>query len=151
MVTKIVDFLCLQDGGTKIVSFTVLGPIFAQERPRIRHNDLPRPRFYDPSANRKALWKKILKKELLAFGEDPTSPFRNGSIKAVLTFVGSNVNHMDIDNLVKFVLDAFQGVLFENDRIVNKLVAQKMAPNGASSWVECSFEMVQDVPRNPAI
>jgi len=50
-------------------------------------------------------------------------PFLEGDISAVITFSFKKSCRADIDNLIKGVFDAMQGVLFKNDRQVKAVRA----------------------------
>ena len=65
MTLEIADLVMFHhgDGTNKTVSFTVKGQVFAQERPRIHHADIPRPQMYDPSSQNKAKWAMALLQE----------------------------------------------------------------------------------------
>jgi Holliday junction resolvase RusA-like endonuclease len=52
-----------------------------------------------------------------------------GNLKLGASFLSSPANGPDVDNLVKFVLDALNGVLYHDDRQVIVLVARKLRDN----------------------
>lgn len=64
-----------------------------------------------------------------SYGRVPTMGSRDFKIELSFCFAGQKRNVADLDNLVKLVLDAFNGVLYDDDSQVMCLVATKRFGN----------------------
>ena len=79
--------------------------------------------MYDPSLQLKGKFRWAVLKSLkgLKFGQYPLFQVH---LKITVAFHISNMTK-DVDNLLKFVLDALQTIVYRNDRWVFKVVAEK--------------------------
>ena len=95
-----------------------------QERPRM--SNLGHVHMYDPSSKLKGKYRWAVLKALkgLQLG---TYPVFSGELSEVRITVVFHVNNMlkDVDNLLKFVLDALETIVYANDRTVLQIVADK--------------------------
>ena len=111
-----------------------------------------KPFLYDPSGEKKNAWKSLLKEELSGNGVNdfPLFPKRStdysSGLKLVIEFylprrkldyhqnkgswVLKKIRHFfphkkDLDNMLKFAMDAMEGVVFENDQAITVIQAAK--------------------------
>jgi Holliday junction resolvase RusA-like endonuclease len=120
----------------RTLCFTVLGEPHSQRRVRIAWRRLfaRGPRLYDASAAEKAAFRAGLRSAMAEIGVNAVVPYFDQEHPLLLnvkfSFARPNVfqifpRRKDIDNLVKFVMDASEGVLYTNDSVVTRLVAEK--------------------------
>lgn len=95
--------------------FTIPGPPVIQERPRAGKFG----QFYDPTANAK----KRLGYALLNARQGAKFKILGGDIDITVKFYG--MPHADLDNAIKALLDAANGILWEDDRQVVHIDAWK--------------------------
>ena len=109
-------------------TFTYYGVITPKERPRLgKYGNFYTPRgTHDSEEDLKACI-------YLALG--PERPDITGRFAVKMEFVGQRG---DADNLEKTVLDAGQGILWENDEQVDKVEKEKMP--GQISWVKVTVK-----------
>ena len=142
----------------KALSFVVIGDPPVQKRHRIawRHmfgcnskkSRRRNPIIYDPSAREKVAFRSALR---VAMEEITIATFPYFSAEEPLIlivefgFVSTHVfqpfpRRKDLDNLVKFVMDACHDVLYDNDNVIVRIVAEKSfvpaGTAGASTKVE---------------
>ena len=84
-----------------------------------------KPWLYDPSAKHKADFNKELRKAVLQMGCCIPVYNNDEKIRLTLHFFMPKLMSKDVDNLVKFFMDSFQGVLYKNDQMVYELHASK--------------------------
>ena len=91
-----------------------------QERPRM--SNIGGMHMYDPNSLIKVKFRAAVKKTFddLKF----TYPLFQVALKIQVTFHISNMAK-DVDNLLKFVLDALQTIVYNDDRSVQKITAEK--------------------------
>jgi Holliday junction resolvase RusA-like endonuclease len=82
--------------------------------------------MYDPTARTKRDFKAAVTDSLDFIREnDAQYPFfQDDDVKLTIVFHVHNMNK-DVDNLLKFVLDALRGVVYIDDRSILKVVAEK--------------------------
>jgi Holliday junction resolvase RusA-like endonuclease len=138
------------------ISFDVGGDPPVQQRPRITYKGRSRPVYYDPSAQEKRAYKAAVLAELMSTGITHFPIFdgdamSNLGISITMSFflpryqadyrrcngshVLRDVHHhyptsKDVDNMVKFVMDAFHDVLYANDNCVVSITAAKFFLGG---------------------
>jgi Holliday junction resolvase RusA-like endonuclease len=144
-IVKVEDLMTMESHGYRTLSFGVLAQPQVQQRPKMKWRGLSVPRLYDPSAKEKKAWRKALKVALNELGIDAASPIftANGQqqpIQVELTFFWPHPEQKDLDNMVKFVLDAYEGLLYGNDKKIYEIQAKKAY--SASAWVSAKFTMV---------
>jgi Holliday junction resolvase RusA-like endonuclease len=145
VAVQVNDVLAMQGQGQWTHSFEIIAEPQAQERTRLKWRGIRIPRLYDPSTNAKRTWKRALKEalreldihadEMPVFGEADVEP-----IHVNLVFMWSQPDQKDLDNMIKFVLDAYEGLLYTNDKKIYSITSTKAY--SASSRVSATFTMV---------
>lgn len=153
-------------GETRTLSFRMLGEPPTQKRHRIGgYRGVATgpgtkgrfvPRVYDPSTDDKNQYKAALRAALrelgMADGTAATHTFAaETQLRLVVTFVCARPvrsihqaypRQKDLDNMVKFAMDAFDEVLYANDTVVVSISAQKTFPAAGSpvrAWTDFKF------------
>jgi Holliday junction resolvase RusA-like endonuclease len=139
------DVIAMEYHGNQTVKFDVVGNLQAQERPRMVWKGTRFPRFCDPSSKAKTIWRKALKKALDDIDLGSVLPLfgaegQQQPIQVELSFFWPHPDQKDLDNMVKFVLDAYEGLLYGNDKKIYQITAKKAY--AASSWMAAKFTMV---------
>ena len=139
MVLTIEDVILVSNGESEQLLVTVKGPPVAQPRMRVRR--LPRRVvLFDPSSAEKKALKIMIKNELVALGVPQFPLFTaNTSLKIAVVFYVANINK-DIDNMLKFVLDVFQGSVYSNDKAICSVNAQKIHSIDGYEHTEITIE-----------
>jgi Holliday junction resolvase RusA-like endonuclease len=146
------DVMLVTNGDMQGLSFDSIGDPPVQQRPRIHWQRRHLPVFYDPSARAKAGFKLALRSILMSFGIsvfplfDSESLANTKGLKITIFFylhrkkddyrlvLGEKVlketcdrfpKKKDVDNMLKFVMDALHGVLYDNDNVITFVVAVK--------------------------
>jgi Endodeoxyribonuclease RusA len=135
----------------KNLSFVVYGDPPVQQRIKVNSRMRMKPVCYDPSAGSKVAWRSLLRRELLQIGENQFPIFPDGGDNAkglmvTMKFHMSRrradyrtvkgepvlkVEHQqfpeskDVDNMVKYLMDAMDSVLFSDDKIIVRVIAEK--------------------------
>jgi Holliday junction resolvase RusA-like endonuclease len=148
-MTKFIVSNISYDTTIKKLEFIMTGPIMVQARPKITYRRRCQPVYYDPSHNDKKLWKMALStaitqqisNQLPIFQVDN---FNDNGIELQIQFFekrpkldfdtkGQLKSHFhkfpyqrDVDNMVKFVMDAMLGVTYTDDSSVVKIVCEKV-------------------------
>jgi Holliday junction resolvase RusA-like endonuclease len=82
--------------------------------------------LWDPSSKAKRLYKVAVRSALEETGLSAFPVYRSPQIlEIVVTFMVYN-SLKDVDNLLKFVMDALQSTVYGNDRYVYKVTAEKV-------------------------
>jgi Holliday junction resolvase RusA-like endonuclease len=113
----------------------VEGTPLVQERHRVRWMPFrgARPTVYDPCSASKRGYKLAVRKAMSDIGVTHFPLFLEERVKIKVTFFVTNAGK-DIDNLLKFVMDALQGVIYPNDRMVfQALVKKEVVEEGQES------------------
>jgi Holliday junction resolvase RusA-like endonuclease len=77
--------------------------------------------FFSPALKDALSELGIIAGEVPAFGEaGHVEP-----IQVELTFMWPQPNQKDLDNMIKFVLDAYEGILYPNDKKIIKLLPRR--------------------------
>lgn len=136
------------------LSVKVFGAPPVQQRPKIVWKRRFIPTYYDPSAGEKVHWRYGLQKELVDCGHlvfpfflNATDEIESKGLHLEITFHvkrreadyrikgGKKVlrdahqlypRRKDIDNMLKFIMDAMHGVLYRDDKCVVRVGAMKM-------------------------
>jgi Holliday junction resolvase RusA-like endonuclease len=146
VAVQVNDVVAMQGQGQWTLSFEIIAEPQAQQRPRLRWRGIRIPRLYDPSANAKRTWKMALKEALreLDIHADAMPVFGEaGGVEPIhvnLVFMWSQPDQKDLDNMIKFVLDAYEGLLYTNDKKIYSITSKKAY--SASSRVSATFTMV---------
>ena len=101
----------------------VRGEPRVQERMRLNNQGIAA-RLYDPSARLKTQFKQAVRDALTDLGISAFPFYGHHPITIRFVFGVANMAR-DIDNLLKFVMDALETVVYGNDRMVVGLVAVK--------------------------
>jgi len=161
------DLMEVQSDLGRSLSFTITGDPPTQERHRLAFMRAPPMgrmgyHIYDPSSRRKRIYATMVRNAMVNYGLTVPYFASNEPITLGAIFViprrrqdlvqqgGSTVltqsahafpRKKDIDNLLKFVMDALQGVFYYNDVTITRVVVTKMFavnPN-ARGWTELQF------------
>ena len=149
------DIAVLKDGSNLSLSFVVAGASQVQQRPKMSPKKGRRvPIYYDPSSLKKKDWKNDLKKALVNYGVSSFPFFKEKNtnnmqsdglyIEVVFYIRRRQLDYRskmrtkilkdecqkypgtkDIDNMLKFVMDAYHDVLFDNDNCIVQVSASK--------------------------
>ena len=134
---EIRDLLVMEDRFSKMVEFDIVHPPSGppvQERARMRvlppsgSCTTPRHVMYDPSSTPKRQLKAAVRAALEAVGVTTIPLFNEPSDRLMLKvrFGMTNVLQKDTSNMLKFIEDAFEGVLYHNDRVLVAIMAVKV-------------------------
>jgi Holliday junction resolvase RusA-like endonuclease len=168
------DFMEAVGASGRSISFVVTGDPPAQERARIAVTRAPpsnrlRPYLYDPSSRKKNRYAHILRTTMDDYGlntpyfspDEPISVYVNfvlprrrqdiraGGVNVMLTPGAQTFpRNKDVDNMLKFLMDALQGVVYHNDVTITKAVVSKLFSEDAESagWTEVRFSSSSHVP-----
>lgn len=129
-----------------------------------------RPHMYDPSSRQKTDYAKKVQAAMVEYGLAQPYFNQDAPITLEIRFVlprrlqdwvrhGGNVavltpnaqtypKHKDVDNMLKFTMDALQGVVFLDDTTITKVIVEKMFPMKADSggWAEISLSTSSTAP-----
>jgi Holliday junction resolvase RusA-like endonuclease len=161
------------DSSMRSISFTAVGDPPVQQRPKITYKARKHPVYYDPSAGDKTRWQLELKRALVDCGVSEF-PFFSADDTNIMASTGLEINvifHVsrrradyemsqgtlvlredhqkypgkkDIDNMLKFLMDSFDKVLYHNDRCVvvtnarKKFVDEANKEKGAYTTIKIS-------------
>jgi Holliday junction resolvase RusA-like endonuclease len=132
---------------TAVVILTVVGECVPQPRPRaksITQGQSTRILVWDPAKAKRVAWATAVKSALVEVGvtDFPIFPnhIRTLQLKATVTFYVNNFAK-DLDNMLKFVIDGMQAILYENDRVVFKIVSEKKATTRGFEYAELAVEL----------
>jgi Holliday junction resolvase RusA-like endonuclease len=105
------------------LDIVIEGTPCVQERTKI--SSMGRLHLYDPSSKSKAKFKWAVFQSLKSLKFDKFPIFKDVELKVTVVFHISNWL-MDVDNLLKFVMDALEKIVYINDKCVNKIEAEKV-------------------------
>ncbi len=149
------------------LSFPMIGDPPVQRRMRIAwrrfllrgwrsHGNSPRSAYlYDPSPADKTRYRAAVKAALAELGLSGNLPYvaADGPLLLQVKFVCPRPAHAiqafprrkDLDNMVKFLMDACHEVLYQNDTVVVKLAAEKAFPpvgSNVAAWTEVHISTI---------
>ena len=110
--------------GVDTLTMSVTGNAIAQARHRVRRVNTSRLVFYDPHQREKVSFRLAVKESLQDVGIQYFPVFRNVHVRVHVSFFVRNLNK-DLDNMIKFVLDALQSVVYRNDLCVVEMHSAK--------------------------
>jgi Holliday junction resolvase RusA-like endonuclease len=148
------DYFCsfneIVDNNTHCLSFVVMGEPIVQKRAKISYRKTVKPVYYNPSTGNKTDWQNSFRHflsdkdiNLPIFGSDPlkdrglqleinffvTRPSADFTIqkgqKKMKPSPHLYPNIKDLDNLVKFYMDAMQDIAYQNDNVICKITCSK--------------------------
>jgi Holliday junction resolvase RusA-like endonuclease len=142
------------------ISFDISGSPPVQKRACINYKMRNKPTLYDPSSKEKIEFRNLIQKAMEEMGLKH-SPFfdRSQAIKLEVVFIFPRPRNdfgkrgqllptnltpfpksKDLDNLVKFIGDAMQGLLFHNDASIDDIQARKeFDDRGTNSGIKMAF------------
>jgi Holliday junction resolvase RusA-like endonuclease len=123
------------------VVVTVKGPPIAQARPRVRVFN-GRARVYDPDQREKRAYRRAIRQAMAQLGITDFPFFERRVLKLNVTFGLSN-NAKDVDNLLKFVMDALESVVYDNDAWIVDVHAKKTTVLIAQQYTSFELEEVE--------
>lgn len=106
-------------------NFRIDGPPLSCNGNKMRYRGLSRPILFDPMAAQKTSLRKEVNKQLKDLGVCQPI-FKNKTLTAELTFAMRDRLAKDADNMAKFLLDALEGAIYDNDKFIVKLVIVKL-------------------------
>jgi Holliday junction resolvase RusA-like endonuclease len=148
VAVQVDDVVTMQGQGRWTLSFEILAEPQAQEGPRLKWRGIRLPRLYDPSAKANKTWKRALKEALCELGinADEVPIFGEAGVELIhvnLIFMWSQPDQKDLDNMIKFDLDAYEGLLYTNDKTIYSITSKKAY--SASLRVSATFTMVPNI------
>jgi Holliday junction resolvase RusA-like endonuclease len=173
---NLVDFMEVLSPTERLLSFVVLGDPPTQQRHRMAFRRAPAtnmrmmPHIYDPSARAKIHYAAMVRAAMYSYGltrpyfteEEPLTlevvfvlPRRRQDLvrrwgRTSLTSTAQTFpRRKDIDNMLKFLMDALQGELYHDDVTITKVILSKMFaenPGAGRGWTEVQISTSTDVP-----
>jgi Holliday junction resolvase RusA-like endonuclease len=165
MTSTVEDLMEVRNASGRAVSFIVTGDPPTQERSRMAFMRAFRPRMYDPSSRKKRLYAAMVRTAMATHGltvpatyglaapyfsaDEPISfrlllvlPRRKqdlmvrDGVTVVRPTAQAFPRKKDVDNMLKFVMDALQGVLYWNDVTITSVSVTKTFPEiaDAGGW-----------------
>jgi Holliday junction resolvase RusA-like endonuclease len=112
-----IEAIIAGEGDSSTIYLTIPGVPMVQQRARIRWCRLAfqRPRMYDPCSVAKKAYRLAVKNALTDVGVSSFPIFGNDDHLQLIVNFGVSNQGKDLDNLLKFVMDALQGVVYRND------------------------------------
>jgi Holliday junction resolvase RusA-like endonuclease len=118
---------------------TVIGSPAVQARPRMNTRN-GRVHIYDPSARSKRAFKRAMRQALQELGIVAFPIFLPTShLKLKATFFLSNEGK-DVDNMLKYLMDALQSVVYGNDAGIYDIETKKVKTNINSQFTRFEIE-----------
>ena len=127
------DMIITSDDGDRVesVSFSVPGAPKCQNGWKVRWRGLRFPIIYDPKRQEKLHLKQQIRlaiADLLGMPQ-PYTPFGVFKTNMIVVFYMKTATAKDLDNMLKFLLDALKGVIYQDDRFIFKLSVSKEVAN----------------------
>ena len=107
------------------IAFELHGEIGCQNGWRLAFRNRARPYLYDPNKRAKDQLRATVKAALEQFGVADFPVYTQQQLKLQVEYHMVNPSSKDIDNMIKFLQDALEGVLYDNDRNVWSVHATK--------------------------
>ena len=126
---NIVDFVMGVDssGLRRSVDLTILGDPQVQNGWKVKTLPSRRPIIYDPKSREKAAIRRDLKKEIEEL-QAGCPLFSDTRLTVIITYhVHGVATRKDLDNMSKFILDAMEGALYDNDKWIYELQTTKVS------------------------
>ncbi|CAJ1935066.1 unnamed protein product [Cylindrotheca closterium] len=130
-------------GETRGVSLQIFisGDPIAQPRPRFAVTRASRTYIYNPAARAKTFFSRKMKQELQETGLASTANpiFTLPGVEVQVQFGLADMSK-DLDNMLKFILDVLEDAgVYANDRLVRKIVAEKVQSNTGFTSLSVSY------------
>jgi Holliday junction resolvase RusA-like endonuclease len=138
------DAIIVSNNTITTASLCVLGPPISQGRIKCHRNAVSgRLVVFDPTHDEKFAFKRVVRTALVGVGA--TLPlFDNGvKLKVTATFYVADVRK-DVDNLLKFLLDSLESVIYNNDKMIYTVVATKITTNNNFERTEFMVENISE-------
>jgi Holliday junction resolvase RusA-like endonuclease len=119
------DIIVMSNNKMTTVSLTILGEPVSQPQTQSYHSQaLARVIVIDPAKDQKLAFKKCVRDALEEVGA--TLPIFDNNVKVMVTATFHVVDtRKDIDNLLKFLLDALTSVVYSNDNMVYSVITTR--------------------------
>ena len=117
---------------TSTVHLDIGGEPLAQPRHRVRRLSNHRVVFYDPAAAAKSRLRRMIRLALEEIGVSTFPFFNRQKLSVNVTFVVSDTRK-DIDNLLKYILDAMNQVVYNDDRTVCVVNMKKIVADASNN------------------
>jgi Holliday junction resolvase RusA-like endonuclease len=158
MESELQDLMEVRGPTGRTVSFIVTGDPPVQERPKMTWMRANWPRMYDPSSRKKRLFAVMVMNHMVSHGltipyftdDEPISfrlllvlprlkkdfKVRNG-VKVLRASAQAFPRKKDVDNMLKFVMDALHGLFYTDDVTVTTVSVTKTFPEiaDAGGWM----------------
>ena len=163
------DINYLDSCNSKTLSFACIGQAPVQKRAKITYKNKHRPVYYDPSNLEKKNWRQTLQS---VFQEKSISSpvflsdsLSSKGVKLSITFhikrpmidyiskknikILKDIHHkypssQDIDNLLKFVMDAMHEVVYLNDQVIHEIHCRKIFCDDDNTGIQrTEIQMIQ--------
>ena len=134
---RVEDVMVLTAGGFSTIDLTILGEPIAQNGWKLRFRNCSRPFLYDPLRSQKMKLRNSVKAEMVELGE-PVPFFKGTRLQVSIISHFHTATRKDLDNLSKFLLDAMEGVLYDDDKWIFHLVVKKVETTSPSMVVSVS-------------
>ena len=128
-IQDVVVVTTMGDDEIDSVSFTIVGKPAVQNGWKMAwKKPFRQPFLYDPKKGEKAALRAAVKAALRELTRAQLPVFRGDGCAVSVNFKihQSHVFNKDLDNLAKFLLDALEGALFDNDKWVMSLLLTKV-------------------------
>jgi Holliday junction resolvase RusA-like endonuclease len=172
---NLVDFMEVQGAEGRSISFTMTGDPPTQERHRFAFRRAPAtnfrhmPHMYDPSGTKKTRYATMVREAMVNYGlthnyfsvDDPITLEvvfvlprrkqdlrRQGGMPILAEGAQTFPRGKDLDNMIKFLMDALQGDLFHNDVTITKVIVSKMFAQTIQErgWTTVQLSTSNEVP-----
>ena len=168
------DFMEAVGASGRSISFVVTGDPPSQERARIGvHRPPPnsrlRPYLYDPSSRKKIVYATIVRTPMEDYGLNTPYFAADEPISLFVTFVlprrrqdltsdGDTTvltpdaqvfpRNKDVDNMLKFLMDSLQGIVYKNDVTITNVIVTKLFAEQADAvgWTDVRFSSSSEEP-----
>mmetsp|Transcript_4295 Transcript_4295/g.6169 ORF Transcript_4295/g.6169 Transcript_4295/m.6169 type:complete len:145 (-) Transcript_4295:15-449(-) len=135
------DMLLSTCGSNQQVYFRTVGEPVAQNGWKLAWKNR-RPHIYDSLGGMKAALRAQLVVALEEFEHSEPYYFpRKTLIQGSITFNTNNFKKKDLDNMAKFILDAMEGAIYDDDRyLVSLVLKKKPLTNGQQPCTDVHLE-----------
>ena len=107
------------------VSFTIYGPPIAQNGWKLAWRNRRQPVLYDSLQKHKADVRANICRAFRELEHHSFPVFDNVYIQVDLTFNLHHITSKDVDNMMKYILDAMQDALYRNDAFIMAAIVKK--------------------------
>ena len=122
---RVDDVMVSTGGGTSTIELTIVGEPVAQNGWKLRFRNCSRPFLYDPLRNEKHKLCKEIKAKMMELGESEIPFFKNTRLQVSIITHFHTATRKDLDNMSKFLQDAMEGALYDDDKWIFRLAVEK--------------------------